>query len=243
MAEQPLAGKRIVVTRSQKQAERFGRKLAALGAQPILFPVITFEPLPTKPLHTAIAQQNFDWLIFTSVNGVRFFEAAQTPLPTNVKIAAVGGATVTALQANGWVVDFRPKQFTGEQLAHGLGDVYGKSILLPRAEQGRPEIVAHLRQQGAVVIDIPLYRTIGRTATAAELASLASCYDLITFTSPSSVRNFLRIAQTVHGLVACIGPTTAAEAQKYGLNVAIIPQQYTIDSLITAIIAYYSANS
>lgn len=248
----PLAGKRIVVTRNQQQAERMCQQLAALGADPIRLPVLAFTPLPVPPLDVAA----YDWLLFTSANGVRFFAErlhdsswATEPLrrffsgdnePNFPRVGAVGEVTAHLLKRRGIEVAFIPEVFTGEQLALGLGDVRGKRVLLPRSQSGRPEILSLLRQQGAWVDDVALYETITAVPPAESLAELAKGVDVITFVSPSSVENFLALAQPdAAALIACIGPATATTAQEHGLTVAIMPEVHTVAALVTAVADYF----
>ncbi len=256
--QRPLLGKRIVVTRSPDQAGELCARLEALGAQCIRFPVIDFVPLPAPELDAALTQlDQYTWLIFTSANAVRFFfrrleigdwrlEAnLQSPISNLPCIAVVGSATQQALAEKGVSVDFMPDEFTGEQLAMCLGDVAGQRILLPRASIGRPEIVNLLRERGALVDEVVLYETVTAVPTPKALAELEKGADILTFTSPSSVRNFLAIVRPEgflkpfgSALVAVIGPSTAAEAEKYSLRVDIMPQEYTIEGLVTALVAY-----
>ena len=164
---------------------------------------------------------------------------------TQFRLAAIGQTTARLLSEKGLKVDFIPDEFTGQQLALGLGDVAGQRILLPRARIGRPEITALLRERGALVDDIALYDTITAVPDPAALAEIEKGVDVITFTSPSSVRNFLEVGQFAklsHSLIACIGPSTAAEAEKQGLTADIVAGDYTIDGLITAVAAYYEHN-
>jgi len=244
----PLAGRRILITRSEKQAASFAQKLAQLGATPIVCPVIQFAALPTGPLDDALAQiALYDWLIFTSVNGVDFFFQRVDELGLSLslpRVAVTGSATARRLQARRVAIDFMPDEFVGEALAAGLGDLTGQRVLLPRAKIGRLELVARLRQQGAVVDDVPLYDTVTAIPTPDALAELEKGVDIITFTSPSSVRNFLKMLQPPGGSeppggyaqIACIGPITAAEAEKHGLTPAIVPGEYTIDGLVQEIV-------
>jgi uroporphyrinogen-III synthase len=242
----PLQNQRIVVTRSAEQADLLCEKLAALGAAVIRFPVIQFAPLPAPELGDALSQlEQYAWLLFTSGNAVRFFlERVENSFQFSVfsnqlrithhapRIAAVGSATQTLLAENNIPVDFVPDEFTGEQLVLGLGDVAGQRILLPRAKIGRQEIVEMLRERGAVVDDIPLYDTVTAVPDPAALAELEKGVDVITFTSPSSVRNFLQIIETrpqgfskpLGSKIAVIGPSTATEAEKFGLTVDIMPR-------------------
>jgi hydroxymethylbilane synthase len=244
----PLRDKRVVVTRSAAQAEAFARPLAALGAETILFPVITFAPLEPLELETALDElQAYDWLVLTSANALSFFFAAydrRDPPPPLPRIAVIGGATARLLEERSLTPGFMPDEFTGEQLALGLGSLAGQRILLPRASAGRPEIVALLREQGAVVDDIALYDTITAVPEPAVLQELRRGVDVLTFTSPSSVRNFLRIVEDAGldagailraALVVAIGPVTAAELAQHGRAADIVPMEYTVEGMIVAL--------
>ena len=242
----PLKNKRIVVTRSQEQAITFGQQLAAYGANPIIFPVIQFTPLPTEPAKRAIQKlSQYNWLIFTSSNAVRFFHPLlPQPYPNLPPIAASGSATARLLQQMGFEIAFIPDEFVGEALVAGLGNIQGKQLLLPRARIGRPKIAQMMRERGAIVDDIALYDTITATPTADKIAELQQGVDILTFTSPSSVRNFLQILNNhkvsiPEARIACIGPITADEAQKNGLPTDIMPSEYTITALTAAIVNYY----
>ena len=253
MAKQPLRGKRIVVTRSPDSAGSMCQQLAALGAIPLRFPTIDFVPLPAPQLAAALANlASYDWLIFTSGIGVRFFFERVSSVMCHVssgewpRVAAVGEATARLLLERGVAADFMPEAFTGEQLVLGLGNSVGQKVLLPRAKIGRPEIVDLLRERGALVDEIALYESVPAVPTPAALAELDKGIDVITFTSPSTVRHFLEIVRPDRfskpvrsALIACIGPTTAAEAEKQGLSVAIMPDVYTIGGLITALVAHF----
>lgn len=254
-----LNGKRIVVTRSTEQAQEMGCKLAAFGAIPVYFPAIQLVSLPAVELDEAVAQlATYDWLVFTSGNAVRCFfnrldkdTVALLSQRTAVsQIAAVGSATVELLAEKGITVDFVPKTFTGEQLAAGLADVRNKRVLLPRAKIGRPEIVDLLKERGAIVTEIGLYDTITAVPTPKALADLEEGADVLTFTSPSSVRNFYKILADCPLIIrqqidatpsACIGPSTAAELANLGRQAAIVPEAYTIDGLVTAVVDYFAA--
>ncbi len=247
-----LFGKRIVITRSRKQAAPFAEKLARLGAEPIVFPVIQFTALPTEPLDYALTHfEQYDWVIFTSANAVDFFFRRVDALGLSLampQVATTGSTTADRLRARQVTIDFTPGEFIGEALALGLGDLTGQRALLPRAKIGRPEIVDLLRRQGAVVDEVALYDTVTAVPAPESLAELEKGFDIITFTSPSSVRNFLKILEDVRprrfgkparsqlnqAIIACIGPVTAAAAEKQGLRVAVVPDEYTIDGLIQA---------
>ncbi|MCP4164426.1 MAG: uroporphyrinogen-III synthase [Chloroflexi bacterium] len=246
-----LQNRRVVVTRSVDQAAALVAELEHLGAIPLVVPAIQFVPLPTDQLDDALRRiTSYDWLIFTSANAVRFFYdyvdtlATASPLP---KLAAIGDATADLLSSRNREPDFVPSQFVGEQLVQGLGELLGARVLLPRSRIGRPEIVELLRTCGAQVDDIALYDTVTAPPHPAMLADLGQGFDAITFTSPSSVRNFLKIIGDMPDLreqldkaaIACIGPTTAATAQENDLAVSVMPEVYTIAGLTQALANYY----
>jgi len=245
----PLREKRIIVTRSPEQAAEFAGRLAALGAEPLLFPVIDFEATPAAQVLPAIrALAGYDWLLFTSANAVRFFFALYDGLveqPSLPRVAAVGEATAAKLAERGIAVDFMPAEFSGEALAAGLDDMSGRRVLLPRARIGRPQIVTLLREQGAAVDDIPLYDTVRAVPSAAALAELRRGVDIVTFTSPSSVRNFYALLEAA-GIdpgaylavvkTVCIGPSTADQLADLGRAADLVPAEYTIGGMIEVMI-------
>ena len=246
MSEPP----RVLVTRTTNQAAAFSQKLRAAGFAPVEFPAIQLVPLPWEPLDEALAVlPSFDWLIFTSGNAVDFFlrrvdELALT-LDNLPAVAAVGSATARRLRERAINIDYMPDEFVGTELVLGLGDLQGKKVLLPRAKIGRPEITDLLQTQGALLTEVPLYDTVTAVPTLDALANLNKGFDVITFTSPSSVRNFSKIISdkadelemvvntSLHGaLVLCIGPVTAEAAAEAGFANPLIPDEYTIDGLI-----------
>ncbi len=252
-APKPLDGLRVVVTRSKQQAAHFAARLRQLGAIPILFPTIEIEPLAdTRRLDQAIASlPSYDWVIFTSVNGVKLFGqrlealSAGSELFEGIQVAAIGPATAAALREIGVAVHFVPGEFVAERIAEGLGNVAGKRILLPRAQQARAELVHLLRWNGALVDEIATYRTLPGAPDASALAQLASA-DVVTFTSASTVEHFVTLvggrAQAAKLLssaaVACIGPITAANISALGVEPQFVPAEYTIDGLLDVLIAY-----
>lgn len=254
----PLQGKRIVVTRARHQAQSLSDKLSELGATPVVIPAIRIAPMPdTQPLDRAIAAlSGYNWLIFTSSNGVEIFwqrlEAIGLDSSTfdAVKAAAVGPATARALRQHGVQPDFVPDEFVGEAIAAGLGDdLTGQRILLPRAEIGREKLVQMLVARGAHVDDVPSYRTLPATMDAADLAELERGVDAITFTSGSTARNFVAaVKERADGeilsffentVVACIGPVTAEAARELGLDVDVVATEYTTDGLVEALATYF----
>lgn len=247
-----LAGKKILVTRAQKQAADLCDLLTAAGAQPIPFATIEISPLKDftrldAALHD-MAAGKYAWVIFTSVNGV---EACQERLTPNgltasafgaAKIAAIGPATASALHELGANVDFIPAEYVAERILDGLGEVRGKRILLPRAELARVALNEALVAAGALVDEVPVYHTVRPAPDAAGLTALREGVDVITFTSSSTVRNFVTLAGTAIGVaqVACIGPITAQTAQELGLPVHVVAKEYTIPGLVQAIKEHFN---
>lgn len=243
---------RIVVTRSERQAPALCKQLAARGFEPVAFPVIRFEPLPAPELPTiAAGLTSRDWLVFTSVNSVIFFSQhlALREWP-NAQVAAVGSATARKLAALGASVSLVPSQFTGVQLATELGSIANCQILLPRAKGGRPELVARLREGGATVHDVPLYDTLQTSPTGSAYATLSKGVDAVTFTSPSSVRNFFdltddlaRVSFCKHPRFVTIGPSTSAELSKFNYQPTAQADPYTIEGVLDACRTLFPTNS
>ena len=248
----PLFGQRIVVTRAREQADALGAKLRALGAEVIEMPTIEIVPaLDYGPLDRAITElPGYDWLIFTSVNGVRFFlerldRSPQDLRALRARICAIGDATKQALEALHLKVDVMGEEFVAESLVAALSkfDLAGKRVLLPRAAVARDVLPRALRDRGASVDVVEAYRTIV-PESAARLAEQtfggSRKPDWITFTSSSTVQNFVKIAgaAVLDGVkVASIGPVTAATAKKLGIAVTVEASPYTTDGLVAAIAA------
>jgi len=245
----PLAGLRVVVTRPEDQAQELCGRLRALGAEPILFPTIAIAPPEAGgPLDQAIVRLiDYDWIIFTSVNGVdhfwtRLVEAnrssgadGQANLSFPGKVAAIGPATAEALRQRGAPVHLIPAEYRAEAILHEIGDVAGQRILLPRADIARPELADGLRAAGAQVDDVSAYRTVQGEPSAAAFDALQAGVDVVIFTSSSTVRNFVSLTRGLaYGdpLIACIGPVTAATARELGLQVDMVAKEYTVDGLL-----------
>jgi uroporphyrinogen III methyltransferase/synthase len=258
--QRPLFGKRIVVTRARAQASDLVRRLADLGAECLEYPTIEVAPVKDLgPLDRAIEKiDQYDWLVFTSVNGVRFFFERLSALGRDVralgrlKTAAIGPATAAALKERGLNTDIMPESYRAESIAavfKGL-DVAGSKILLPRADGARPVLPLELSRMGARVEEIITYRTHPADHSAAELiAKLENRkVDVITFTSSSTATNFrallpdARFEQLLQGVtVASIGPITTETAQKLGFTVRLTADTYTIPGLVESIVRHYAA--
>jgi len=246
----PLAGKRILVTRPRVQAAELCDKLAAQGATPIVFPTIEIAPLDDyTALDRAIRHlAQYQWIIFTSVNGVKAFwerlDAVGAGLMPTLRVAAIGPATASALQAHDVTVTLIPDEYVAEAIIESIGAVQGQRILLPRADIAREALAVELRQRGAIVDEIAAYRTLPAQPDTNGLPELQRGVDVITFTSSSTVRNFVALAGegaiSPDTIVACIGPITANTARELGLRVDVVATEYTMAGLVAALVKYYA---
>ena len=247
----PLFGKKIVVTRAPDQAAELSEKLRTLGADAIELPVISIgPPQDPAPLDQAIERlATYDWLIFTSVNGVRFFlerldRSKQDLRALKARICAIGPATARAVEALHLKVDLMPEKYVAESMVQAFAGVplEGKRVLLPRAAVARDLIPTELAKRGAHIDVVEAYRNIvpeGAGERAKGIFAGDSKPDWITFTSSSTVNNFISLAgaDALRGVrVACIGPVTSETARSHGLKVDIEAKQFTIDGLIEAIL-------
>lgn len=254
---QPLSGKRIVVTRAREQASALTRRLGEAGAEAIEFPVIKVAPPPDgyAALDRAIAQlAEYRWIVFTSVNGVLAFRdrLAHAGLDTRVlggaKVAAVGPVSADSLLAMGIRADFVPSSFTGEDVAREFpADVSGAHILIPRALEAGESLPEILSQRGALVDVVPAYETVLDKENEGEIRRRLSegTVDAITFTSSSTVKNFVTALgpeppSLAHVAIACIGPTTAQTARElFQREPDILADEFTIAGLVEALQRYY----
>jgi len=243
--------KRILITRPRAQADNFAEKLRSLGLEPIFFPVIEIHPVENNTaLERAFEKLScYEWVVFTSVNAVdMFFTLTPTPLPQGegqgVRVAAVGPKTAEALRKHNIEPDFIPEEYVGEAIMSGLGDVKGKWILLPRAEMAREELPKAILNAGGTAHEIVVYRTLPSEVDANGLNELKSGVDVVTFTSASTVENFVVITQQYgldplnlpnNPLIACIGPVTEQAARGAGFQNIITAKEYTTDGLIDVI--------
>jgi uroporphyrinogen III methyltransferase/synthase len=247
----PLFGQKIVVTRSSDQAAEFSERLRALGAEAIELPVISLQsPADLAPLEHAIDHlASYDWLIFTSVNGVRFFldrldQSRHDLRSLKARICAIGPATRRAVEDLHLKVDLMPEEYVAESLVKAFEGqkLAGQRILLPRAAVARDLIPAELGKLGAHVDVVEAYRNIvpeDARSRARDIFSATRKPDWITFTSSSTVKNLLAVAgrDALEGVrIASIGPVTSETARAQGLTVNAEAKQYTLDGLIAAIL-------
>ena len=253
----PLFGRRVLVTRSQSQAAGLQVKLEAEGAQVEMLPLLEIgPPADWTELDAELAQlEDFDWVIFTSPNSVRYFFARLHHLGGDarrlggVALAAVGQATAAALAEQGLRPDLVPPKQSQEGLIVALQqvEVEGRRLLLPASAIGRTELVEALRGRGAQVRRVAAYQNQMPDLKEEDWppALRRGELDLVVFASPSSVANFWRLLgaerarRALGGTVACIGPTTAQAVRERGLEVQIQPAHSSIENLVQAITDYF----
>ncbi len=254
--DRPLSSKRIVVTRTRAQAGVLTEQLRALGADVIELPTIRIEP-PTDVRAFAELVQDahaYDWIVFTSVNGVNAFFDLFYKLYDDAReiggarIAAIGPATAQRIKDFRMHVDLQPEEFVAESLAREFkkqGGVENLRILIARAEKARDLLPRELSALGAIVDEGFAYRTAPETRDdiGARRRLLEEGADLITFTSSSTVENFLALGLPwpAKMQVASIGPITSKTAREGGLEVAIEARRHDIPGLVEAIRKFFSA--
>jgi uroporphyrinogen III methyltransferase/synthase len=251
----PLTGRKILITRAREQSAGFTEHLRRLGAEVILFPTIEIvPPLRWDSLDQALDQLKFfDWIIFTSVNGVQLFwkrlgeRGMKRHLPPSLKVCAIGPATAKGLVEKGVSVDYVPHEYIAEAILEAFKKtaLQGKRILLARAKDVLPK---GLRTLGAEVSVVEVYRTVKPRGGSKKLMKLLEeeQIDGVAFTSSSTVNHFVDLLKRenlkshLRGIaIACIGPVTARTAKAWGMNVAIQPKEYTIPGLTQAIAEYF----
>ncbi len=259
--KKPLFGKTVLVTRAREQASEFVKMLERCGARCLVFPTIrVIPPGSWDDLDSALERlQSYQWLIFTSINGVKFFFERLYRLGKDVrelkgiKICAIGPKTAEKLNEYGLVLDFVPSEYRAEAIIEGLGreNIRGKKVLLPRAAVARQILPEKLRELGAEVDVVEAYRTILPDQIDPEVkeAIESGKLDCITFTSSSTVKNFAAFfsSRSIEKLnrdvlIACIGPITADTAKELGFKVDIVPGEYTLNALTEAIVRYFERN-
>jgi uroporphyrinogen III methyltransferase / synthase len=247
----PMQGVTIAVTRARTQASRLAERLRELGADVVIAPVIRTQTLP-GPVPEL---DSYDLICFTSPTGVealfeRLYDAGLDarafPSRTQAKVAAIGPATARALRKRGIQCDVMPALAVGEALAEALAGVEVKRALVPRAREARDVVPEALRARGAEVDVVPVYETVIELLDTEQLAAVAAA-DFITFTSASTVRNFLESAGgptawltlgESRPRVVSIGPVTSAALRESGMPPDVEAEEHDIDGLLAALLAY-----
>jgi uroporphyrinogen III methyltransferase/synthase len=256
--KKPLFGKRIIITRPKGQSRGFAEMLQIHGAEVIEFPTIEIaSPRSYEEMDSAISRiEGYDWIIFTSVNGVKpFFERLKTNKKDirtlkGIRICAIGPKTAKEVESYGLSLDLIPEEYRAESVIDAIGkeDIKCKKILIPRAEVAREVLPDELRNMGAEVDVVTAYRTLRPEA---ELGWIRKYFldrkvSAITFTSSSTVKNFMEMFGKEAGsllngvVVACIGPVTRKTAEELGIKTDIMPEDYTTTALAEALVKYFS---
>ncbi len=256
----PLFGKKVVVTRAREQASDFAAGLTDLGADVIEFPTIqTAPPESWESLDTAISKlRDYDWIVFTSVNGVHFFVKRLRETGHDirslygVKVCAIGPKTAEAIENLGVRVDVLPNEYRAEAIITALGEkeLSGKKVLIPRAKVAREVLPVEMKKMGAEVTIAETYVTVKPVTRRDEVRSLfkEGRIDVVTFTSSSTVTKFIEMWDSpeealslMNGVtVASIGPITSDTARKNGLEPTIEPAEYTTAALTKSIEDHFS---
>jgi uroporphyrinogen III methyltransferase/synthase len=233
----PLFGRRVVVTRAREQASDLKRLFEESGAQVVQFPTIEIVPPESYASLDRAVDETWDWLIFTSANGVvaffeRLFAKGRDGRAISSKVAAVGDATASSLRAHGIAPDIVPERFLSSALIPLLPPLPGR-VAIVRAEDGRNELLEDLRRRGSEVHLAIAYRNVPVTHDASELHDI----DVVTFTSASTVDNFFAGGGTANGaLLASIGPVTSEAIRRHGRTVDVEAPAATIAALHDAVV-------
>jgi uroporphyrinogen III methyltransferase/synthase len=257
----PLFGKRVLITRTRRQASNLARLLADEGAIPVELPSIEIEPIEDREAVTAAIERlrsgEYAWCGFTSANAVElFFERlAEAGLDARgfagARIFAIGPATAAALAERSLRADVVPAEYVAEAVVEAMKSHVrpGERVLLPRAESARAELVRGLEELRATVDEVPIYRAaVPPDASPEVLAGLrAGRIDVATFTASSTVRNLVAMLGDVSALagdgrplIACIGPVTADTARELGLTVDVMASEYTVEGLVAALKEHFA---
>ena len=254
VASHPLIGRTLVVTRAESQADGLVDALEVLGAGVVRLPTIRVEP----PLDETALQRSvqsaaaYEWVIFTSANGVDFFRTAAEDVGLDAKgalastrLCCVGPATAAAIEALGLTVEVVPETHRSEAVLDAISartPLRGKRILIPAAAEARRVLPDGLRRLGAKVDTVTAYRTLAvEDPDPGALDRIERGVDLVTFTSPSAVRSFHRmVGGEVVANAGVIGPVTADAARELGYRVAVEADSFTIPALVEAISSHFS---
>lgn len=259
MGKKPLENRTIAITRAAAQADEFAKILADFGARTVSIPVIKICPLDTPEINRALQKvNNYSWIVFTSSNGAATFlrKLGDIMPPEDLKprIGAIGPGTARQIEQLGFQVNMVPGLFQAEGILEEFSrnkpsEGEGLSILIPRAAQAREILPITLREMGMRVDVLPVYTTSFPSGRAQELRALlaGSSPDMITFTSSSTVTNFIKMAGKKFELnvykYASIGPVTTETAINSGIEITVKAEESTLESLAEAIAGYFTKTS
>ncbi|TCT27144.1 uroporphyrinogen-III synthase [Melghiribacillus thermohalophilus] len=250
----PLENKRILVTRGKKQSSAMAEKIKAYGGIPVEVPLLTFDRVThSEHEHILKSIKQFDWIVFTSVNGVKyFFEHLNLyGIPheslLHLRIASIGAKTSEAVKSFGLKIDFEPGSYHADTFGKEfLEKFHPDHILFVRGNLSRPTLPEYFKKQQVKYTPITVYQTIANLESKDELQrQLKSNLDVLTFTSPSSIDAFFELGedgvteQHLHTLCLCIGPTTRDRAIERGFVRILVPGEYTAAGMIHSLVQYF----
>ncbi len=246
MAETPLEGKRIVVTRPESKP--LAEALERLGAQVSIVPLIEIRPAEDRRALDALVENlpGYDWVVFTSINGVAAVGERLSKIGEGTRVAAVGPVTADAVRALGVEPSFVAGR-ASEDIAAGLGSLEAAHVLLPQADIADPRLAEELREQGAIVDAVVAYRTVQVEPPLWGILPLRLA-DAVVLASGSAVRSLASFAGSFEGfgtstLLVCIGPKTAAVAREVGLPVGLVADEATGDGIIHALVSHFGEST
>jgi uroporphyrinogen III methyltransferase/synthase len=260
-ANKPLLGKRILATRALAQADSLYKRLITLGADVFPFATIKTEPcFDEESLRRKIVSGSYDWLVFTSENGVRYFmqrlfaEGGDARLLAGAKIAAIGGGTAHALNEFYIKADFIPSVFTSENLVKELALAYnlnGKKILRIKGDFAQDFTASSLDKIGAIVDTVDVYKILQENPPADSIEFIkANGADVCMFTSQSTVTGFVSSLGKENALdilnsslALAIGPVTAEPLRNLGVKTLLVAAEHTIEGMLTELLNYYKTNN
>ncbi len=241
-----IEGKKILLTRPQNLNKEWAERFEAIGAITVIFPLIEITAIEdlTEIHDTAARINQFDWIIFNSINSARYsLEIINKVLLSShkIQIAAIGSKTAAYLENHGLEVDFMPRVFTSAYMGEELGDVKNRKILIPRTNIADDDLTEQLKKRGATVTELTVYNTAKVSGVHDELQKiLDKGIDVVTFASSSAAESFCDLkVDKKNAKVAVIGPVTAERCIKMGLKPDIIAESYTTEGLTQAILNYF----
>lgn len=244
-----MIGKRVLITRPRAQAGEFAAALAAAGAAPVFLPVIEIVPVDDFSILDCALQSldQYDWLVLTSIHAVdaffqRFTVLEIKSIPAQLRVAAVGARTANALSVHGIRADHVPQEYSAEGMLFGLKEnIHNKRFLLPQSNLANRTLADGIRLAGGVVDEVIAYQNVTASLDMHGLEELRAGVDVVTFASPSAVRNFIHLLRengldpfNLAGapLFACMGPVTRKAAEEAGFRNLAEAKEYTTDGLV-----------
>ena len=237
MINQPLYGRRIVITRPEAKA--LAEELERLGAEVTIVPLIEIHPAEGRGLEEAVESlASYDWIVLTSVNGVAALASGLSALAGPTRVAAVGPVTADAIRELGVEPAFVASR-ASDDIAGGLGSIEGMRLLLPQADIADPRLAEELRGQGADVDVVVAYRTVLVEPPMWGILPMRIA-DAVVLASGSACRSLAAAGGAGGGaMLVCIGPKTAKVAREVGLEVGLVADETTTDGIIQALVSQF----